>query len=287
MPVDDTEITLHEAATALGVHYMTAYRYVRLGLLPAHKAGGGWRVQKRAVEMFRRGDDVTGPVTGRQRAPWAERFEARLVAGDGRGAWGVVEAALAAGSELDCLYLDVVAPAMRSIGKRWAAGELDVATEHQATAIAVRIVGRLGLRFGRRGRTRGTVVIGSPAGERHALPISLAADMVRAAGFEVVELGCDVPPESFAMACERAGRLRAIGISVTVGGARGEDKARRLIHVLRATLETPAPIILGGGGIADVRHARRLGADHYAADGRELAELLDRIEKGEIEDELW
>lgn len=287
MSDDETEITLHEAATALGVHYMTAYRYVRLGLLPAHKAGGGWRVSKKALEQFRRGADPLGPVSGRQRAPWAERFEARLVAGDGRGAWGVIEAALAAGSELDCIYLDVVAPALRSIGQGWAAGELDVATEHQATAIAVRIVGRLGLRFARRGRTRGTVVLGSPAGERHALPISLVADMVRAAGFEVVELGCDVPPEAFATACERAGRLRAIGISVTVGGARGEDKARRLIHVLRATLEHPVPIVLGGGGIADERHARRVGADRFAADGRQFVELLERIEHGAEEDEVW
>ena len=34
------DLTLHEAADVLGVHYMTAYRYVRLGLLPAAKAGG-------------------------------------------------------------------------------------------------------------------------------------------------------------------------------------------------------------------------------------------------------
>jgi len=32
------DLTLHEAAELLGVHYMTAYRYVRLGLLPAVKA---------------------------------------------------------------------------------------------------------------------------------------------------------------------------------------------------------------------------------------------------------
>ena len=32
------EVSLHEAAAMLDVHYMTAYRYVRLGLLPAHKA---------------------------------------------------------------------------------------------------------------------------------------------------------------------------------------------------------------------------------------------------------
>ena len=32
--------TLQEAADELGVHYMTAYRYVRLGLLDAAKVGG-------------------------------------------------------------------------------------------------------------------------------------------------------------------------------------------------------------------------------------------------------
>jgi hypothetical protein len=60
-----------------------------------------------------------------------------------------------------------------------------------------------------------------------------------------------------------------------------------LIHVLRATLETPVPIIMGGGGVANERHARRLGADRHATNGRELVELLDRIEKGEVEDEIW
>jgi excisionase family DNA binding protein len=39
----DGELTLHEAADLLGVHYMTAYRYVRLGLLHASKAGVSWR----------------------------------------------------------------------------------------------------------------------------------------------------------------------------------------------------------------------------------------------------
>ena len=32
-------ITLHEAAARLGVHYMTAYRYVRTGRLPAERDG--------------------------------------------------------------------------------------------------------------------------------------------------------------------------------------------------------------------------------------------------------
>ena len=35
-------VTLHEAAERLGVHYMTAYRRVRMGILPARKIGGTW-----------------------------------------------------------------------------------------------------------------------------------------------------------------------------------------------------------------------------------------------------
>ena len=42
---DPSLITLQEAADRLGVHYMTAYRYVRTGRMPATRArarSGGW-----------------------------------------------------------------------------------------------------------------------------------------------------------------------------------------------------------------------------------------------------
>ena len=37
-------ITLREAAQRLGVHYMTVYRYVRTGRLPASRAGVQWLI---------------------------------------------------------------------------------------------------------------------------------------------------------------------------------------------------------------------------------------------------
>ena len=42
----DGVLTLQEAADELGVHYMTAYRYVRLGVMEASKSGGVWQVQR-------------------------------------------------------------------------------------------------------------------------------------------------------------------------------------------------------------------------------------------------
>ena len=72
-------MTLQQAAAFLGVHYMTVYRYVRLGLLPARKDGARWRVERADVEAFKaaaEGVTANGRHAGRRRAPWAERGQA-------------------------------------------------------------------------------------------------------------------------------------------------------------------------------------------------------------------
>jgi excisionase family DNA binding protein len=276
-PVIVAPLTLHEAAEALGVHYMTAYRYVRLGLLPANKVGGTWQVTPAALEAYRA---ETAPApggaepAGRRRAPWAARLEARLVAGDARGAWGVVEAALAAGTEIDEIYLQLICPAMRSIGDRWEAGELDVAVEHRASGITFRLIGRLGPRFARRGRTRGVVVLGSPAGERHSLPVALLADLLRGEGWEVSDLGGDMPADSFVRAVGEAADLVAVGVSVTT--AASLPAAAALLVALRGALPAGVLLAVGGRAVETRQQALALGADEWAASSHELAALLDR-----------
>lgn len=272
MSADD--LTLQEAADVLGVHYMTAYRYVRLGLLSAHKAGGTWRVPRADLDTFRSGGPM-GPQAeggGRRRAPWAERIEARLLAGDARGAWGVIEAALAAGAELDEIYLDVLAPAMASIGERWERGELDIFLEHRATGIAMRLIGRLGPRFVRRGRTRGAVIIGAPAGERHALPVAIVSDLVRQHGWEVSDLGADVPAESFVQAVQTTPDVVAVGISVTSTDCL--ESARLALTTLREAA-TGVLLVVGGRAIRDEAHGSELGADAVLQGAKGFAELLD------------
>ena len=55
-------LTLHEAAERLGVHYMTVYRRVRLGVLPARKVDGTWWVDPADLD-----DEPTGAATARGR----------------------------------------------------------------------------------------------------------------------------------------------------------------------------------------------------------------------------
>ena len=274
----DGVLTLQEAADELGVHSMTAYRYVRLGVMEASKSGGVWQVQRSALDRFRENAAATaaagtggkGRARGR-RAPWASRLESRLVAGDAPGSWSVVEAAMAAGAELDEIYLEVLTPAMVSIGERWAAGELDISIEHRATGIAMRIVGRIGPRFSRRGRSRGVVALGAPAGEFHALPIAMLGDLLRLRGWEVSDFGVDVPSESLAHVIRQTPDLLAVGLS-----AMSSDNLASLADACAAVRRADPEVfvVIGGHAVTGDEHARSLGADAYAASGSDMDALL-------------
>lgn len=269
----DTPLTLQEAAELLGVHYMTAYRYVRLGQLSATKVAGTWRVTRAAIAALQRAAEDGEPAErgGRRRAPWAERLESRLLAGDARGSWGVVESALAAGLDPSEVYLEVLAPALASIGDRWERGEVDVALEHRASGIAMRLIGRLGPRFVRPGRTRGVVVIGAPAGERHGLPVAMLSDLVRHQGWEVSDLGADVPDASFVHAVTTTPDVVAVGVSITT--PESVPSARRACTALHAAV--PGLLVVVGGSGAHGMTAADLAADAIAHDGAGFAALLD------------
>jgi excisionase family DNA binding protein len=262
-----TPLSLRECAEALGVHYMTWYRYVRMGILPAQKTGAEWRVDAADLDAMRSRQSIPA---ARGSAPWADRLKVRLVAGDESGAWQVVEAALASGLEPSDIYLDLIGPALRSVGDEWAHGESTIAREHRATAIATRLVGRLGRRFHMRGRPKGRIVVGTPPGERHALAVSMVADLIRGAGFEVVDLGADLPVESFVEAVVDAAPLSAVVVSVT--NSASTAAAARLIAAVRDA--TGVPIVVGGGALTGGGQAERLVADAWAPDAPSAVAFL-------------
>ena len=144
-------IGLQEAADRLGVHYMTVYRYIRTGRLPAVKEAGEWRIERAVVDRFQRRQ--AGPQRREPRRTWAtSRVLDRLVAGDELGVWQLVESALAGGAEPSEVQLEMLVPALRTVGDRWATGELTVADEHRASVVARRVISRLGTRFARTGK---------------------------------------------------------------------------------------------------------------------------------------
>ena len=277
MPARAEPVSLQEAASRLGVHYMTAYRYVRTGKLPARRDGTQWFVDPHDLELVQH-QNRSRP-SGRQ--PKRDRtavLTARMIAGDEAGAWRVIDDALASGMDPSGVYLDLLVPVLRGVGDGWAAGRVSIAEEHRASAVASRIIGRLGPRFTRRGMKRGAVIIGAPAGDQHSLPGAVVADLLRGEGFEVIDLGANTPASSFAETARDVARLDVVVVGVTVPG---RDRAvQGIVQALRSTGST-VPVLIGGAAVNDADHARRLGADAWTGpDGRSVITAVSAAAAG-------
>jgi MerR family transcriptional regulator, light-induced transcriptional regulator len=277
IPNASGHLSLQEAADRLGVHYMTVYRRVRLGILPARKVGGTWMVDPADLEPA-----AATQTRGRRRSggshprvsTWQERLRARMLTGDSAGSWQVIEAAMASGLEPSEIYVSVLAPTLHSIGALWGSGGISVDQEHLASSVATTLVGRLGPRFVHPGRRKGVVIVAMPPGERHGLGVAMLADILTEAGYEVRNLGPDTPTMSLVAAIRDAGPLVAVVVSVV--DVERRPAAGRLLAAARR--ERPSvPRLVGGNAVPDERVALDLGADGWVADPRGLGDLIEAL----------
>lgn len=263
-PEGDT-ISLRSAAERLGVHYMTAYRYVRLGQLPATKVGGQWQIDLEDLESLVHGPSPTEPVS---LATASAQLREALVSGDEVTAWRIVDGS---GLEPAAIHTDLLGPAMAEVGDCWARGELTIADEHQATAVATRVMGRLGPAFARAGRKRGKAIVGAPEGDHHSLPSAFFSDLLRSEGLEVTDLGASTTTAAFCEVVRRHDGRVAVVLSVTAGGT--ADAIDDTVKSLRD--EWPdLPIAVGGRAIPSEEAAMARGSSVWAASSTDAASAI-------------
>jgi excisionase family DNA binding protein len=271
------QLSLQEAADLLGVHYMTIYRRVRLGMLPARKVDGTWWVDRddleRATTTAARGRRRRGTAQPRA-SMWQQRLQERMLRGDVAGSWQVVEAAMTSGFEPGEIYVGLLAPSLHAIGTAWRSGRVSIDQEHLASSVAATLIGRLGPRFVRRGRKRGVVIVAMPPGERHGLGVAMLTDILADAGYGVLNLGPDTPTASLVAAMRDAGSPAAVVVSVVDTDRR--PAARRLLAAARRARPS-VPVLVGGNAVPDEGVALDLGADAWVADPRQLGDLIEAL----------
>jgi len=153
-------------------------------------------------------------------------------------------------------------------------GELSVGDEHRGTVVAQHVLAVVSSRFARRGRRRGTVVIGAAPGDDHQIPVTIAADHLRAAGYEVVDFGVDTPPEAFAEAAAGASAPVAVVVGATMPDRL--PAVRRVVRAVRAAAFA-VPVLVGGAAIGSEQVARSLGADGWT--GPDAPALVTSVEE--------
>ena len=131
---NEVSLELQDAADALGVHYQTAYRWVRSGRLPARLVGGRYHVAQDDIAQFdsaRRAPSTPRPPSGKRLQGQGERMFEALVSGDEAHARSITSRLLDDGTDVVELLQRVLVPALRRIGAAWRADELPIWAEHR------------------------------------------------------------------------------------------------------------------------------------------------------------
>ena len=248
---------LRDAAEALGVHYQTAYAWVRQGILPARKTGRGYEVSEGDVTaLAARRASGTAPrpdIRVRDWAVQADRLHAAIMSGDETLARHIFDR-LARGVPLTELCERVISPALYRIGEDWAGGETTIAAEHRASAICERLIAA---RAGQpQGRPRGIAVASTPPGERHGLPALMATACLREDRWLVHHLAADLPVNEVTGLARLAGASlvvlscghHGIGPAGARGGGRNHPVRGRVAGAHRAARRHPQPAAPAGPG---------------------------------------
>jgi methanogenic corrinoid protein MtbC1 len=208
------------------------------------------------------------------------RCDAALVAGDRRAASKIVDDALDAGSDLRGVYLDMLQPAMREIGRLWQENELTVAEEHVATAITQSVMARVFDRvYTWRDERTPTLIAACADDERHQMGLRMLCDLLELDGWETTYLGASVPIESLVELIQKQ-CPQVVALSATI--APHLPRVRDAIAAIRASGVTPMPVIIIGGRAvaADPTMAHRLGADLFAGDASDaVTQLNERVHR--------
>ena len=128
-----------------------------------------------------------------------------------------------------------------------------------------------------RASAKGKVVIGTPQGDIHYIGKNLVVAFLKSNGFEVYDLGEDVPPDKFVSKLKETGAtiLALSGLITTT-----HDVMRTTIEALKtAGIRKKVKVMIGGGDINE-EIVKYTGADAFGKDAISAVELAKKFVAG-------
>ena len=200
-----------------------------------------------------------------------EEIAAAVEKGKSKIIAGLVEEALAEGLDpVEILNVGMI-EAMNVIGQKFQKNEIFV-PEMLIAARAMKIgVEVLKPRLGGSDTTKmGKVVIGTVAGDLHDIGKNLVAMMIESAGFEVLDLGVDVPLEKFVEAVKSDPKINIVAVSALLTTTMPAMK--NTVAALNALGDRSRFKVMIGGAPITQAFADEIGADGFALDAGSAAQ---------------
>ncbi len=220
------------------------------------------------------------PPTSDSRPSAAEvlDFVELVLADHEAGYTDLIERLLARGVSVENVYLELLTPAARELGRRWDEDLTSFSDVTVAIGRLQRLMRGMSQSFGNEvdapGDGRRILLIPAP-GEQHTFGLSIVAEFFRRAGWEVV--GADGEDGLDAAAVVRNEWYDVVGISVGVEARL--DWLKSGITALRGASRNRAIGVLVGGPVFAVypERAAEVGADATAPDGRRAPDVAEGL----------
>ena len=189
------------------------------------------------------------------------------------GAYELTKEALDAGVSPQNILDESLIPAMAKVGEKFTEGKIFV-PQMLLSAKAMNEAMKHLKTFFLRGdiQRKGVFIVGTVAGDLHDIGKNLVAMMVEGAGWEVVDLGTDVPAEKYITALD-AHPGAVCGMSALLTTTMSNMKP--MIATIRA--KHPETKFVVGGAPLNAQFAAEVGADAYARDPQDNINWLNSL----------
>ncbi len=168
-----------------------------------------------------------------------------------------------------------IIPGLNMVGEKFETGEyflgeLILAGHTAGDAMQLLEAELLPSQIGRKGK----VVLATVRGDLHDVGKNIVGMLLKAHGFEVIDLGVDVPAERILQTLKETG-ARFIGLSLLLSSMVSSLK-EVIESVSRAGLRDSVKIVIGGACTSD-RLSEELGADAYAEDAVLAVQIFEQF----------
>ena len=195
--------------------------------------------------------------------------------GDSKTSLALTREALGEGAEPLDLMTNYMIPAMDEVGRLFECEEYfvpELLLSGRAMKAALDLIRPL---LTARGiQPVGRVIIGTVKGDLHDIGKNLVASMLEGGGFDVIDLGADVPPEKFIEAVKDKGaQIVCLSALLTVT----MPAMKTTIEALKAAGVRDSIKILVGGAPVTSQYATEIGADGFGENANSAVALTRRL----------
>jgi 5-methyltetrahydrofolate--homocysteine methyltransferase len=120
--------------------------------------------------------------------------------------------------------------------------------------------------------SKGKVILATVKGDVHDIGKNIVKVLMENYGFDVIDLGRDVPPETVAETAEKSG-AKLVGLSALMTTTLASMEATiKLIHERGLNCK-----IVVGGAVLTADYAEKIGADFYAKDAKQSVDIARKV----------